>query len=115
MAETRTCEDCRYCLLEDYGYSNWTVEGTMIHCLKRLHPEREGFDRWYGDDDRLKFAQGCTGFVAGEPVQVDVEDEAYNGGERIEPWYRAYIEDAERFDLMAALERERNQPPLGDE
>jgi hypothetical protein len=114
MAESeqkRTCEGCKFALLEDYGYSNYTVEGTTVHCLKRLHPDREGFDRWYGEDGRLLFAERCPGFVAGEPVEVDVEQEkAYPyDAPQAQPWWQAYIEDDERGALVAALETERNR------
>lgn len=68
------CDECKWCLLEDYGCSNYTTEGTYVHCLKKLHPE-SGFDRWYGDDKRLEFAATCEGFTIGEPVTVDVDRE----------------------------------------
>lgn len=72
----RTCNDCRFGVFEDYGYSNWTVEGTDFSCAKRLHPEGT-FDRFYGEDERLKFAEKCPGFEAGTPVSLDVDGEDY--------------------------------------
>jgi hypothetical protein len=31
--ENMKCTDCKYCVEQDEGYSNWTVEGTEIDCL----------------------------------------------------------------------------------
>lgn len=79
----RTCRDCRWCLLEDYGYSNWTVEGTQVFCLRDAHPSGpKGFDAWYGEDERLLFAAGCQSFQEGEAALIDVDRE--NGP----PWSR---------------------------
>ena len=55
----KSCETCRFCLLEDYGWSNYTTEGTTVLCLKRLHPEKEGFDHRDGEDVRFNFAEKC--------------------------------------------------------
>src|SRR5580765_309657 len=72
----RTCENCRYCLLADHGYSNYTTEGTYVYCLLRLHPD-PGFDRWYLRDARLDYALQCDRYLQGEPVHVDVERENF--------------------------------------
>jgi hypothetical protein len=61
-------------VLVDYGWSNWTQEGTTFHCARKLHPE-EGFDRFYGDDNRLGFAQECKGYEEGEGIRMDVDRE----------------------------------------
>lgn len=71
---TKSCGGCRFALYEDHGYSNWTVEGTTFHCLKRAHPA-DGFDRWYGEDKRLGYAEECGSFTVGAPVEVDVDRE----------------------------------------
>lgn len=108
---SKNCEQCRYSLLEDDGYSNFTVEGTTFLCLKRLHPEKEGFDRWYGGDKRLEFAEQCPGFTEGEGVHVDVDhgERPYNAPE---PWWYYYIEDDERRELAKALDVERTTKPF---
>lgn len=73
------CSACKWAVLEDYGYSNWTQEGTQIYCLRDLHPSGpEGFDQWYGKDERDKFAEQCDAFTAaaeGEQVNMDVDRE----------------------------------------
>jgi hypothetical protein len=71
---TKKCDNCRFCILEDHGYSNYTVEGTYVYCAKKLHPE-DGFDRWFGEDKRLEFAEKCPEFTSGAPVSLDVDGE----------------------------------------
>lgn len=70
----RTCNDCRFAIFADYGYSNWTTEGTEFFCAKSAHPE-DGFDRWFGEDKRLWFGAECPEFVLGDPVEMDVDRE----------------------------------------
>lgn len=103
---TPTCDGCKYALMEDFGYSSYTVEGTTFHCLRRLHPVRQGFDRWYNEDERLLFAGKCSGFVAGDYVWVDVDRDEIPW-EDPAPWWTYYIEDEERQGLAAALDAER--------
>lgn len=101
---TKKCDVCRWCLLEDYGYSNYTTEGTYVHCLKNLHPE-SGWDRFYGEDKRLLFAETCPSFEEGEPVSVDVEHDClakYN-----DKLSSVYTTDAEVVVLLDAWEADR--------
>lgn len=70
----KSCADCRFCLFQDEGYSNYTVENTTFHCMKGAHPA-DGFDRFYGKDKRLDFAETCLAFEAGEAIFLDVERE----------------------------------------
>lgn len=70
--EKPSCKKCKYAILQDEGYSNYTVMGTEFHCAKKLHPE-DGFDYWYGEDKRLDYAQQCSSFEQGEPIKMDVE------------------------------------------
>lgn len=62
MTPPLSCSDCQFALFADVGYSNYTVEGTEFYCTIGLHPE-DGFDRFYGGDKRLLFAQECKGFM----------------------------------------------------
>jgi hypothetical protein len=71
----RQCTDCKYCILRDYGYSNYTVEGTSVHCALNAHPNGV-FDRGYGITKELQHAETCPSFIKGEPFEVDVEREA---------------------------------------
>jgi len=102
MTEQKKCDECRWALLEDYGYSNYTTEGTYVHCLKNLHPE-SGWDRFYGEDKRLSFAETCAGFERGEPVQIDVDREELKKYE--DPLSSAYTTDQEVAKLLDEWER----------
>lgn len=68
------CIDCKFCLLKDYGYSNYTVEGTDADCLLKMNPEFP-CDSWYGDAEAHDFANVCPRFKAGAPVEVDVDND----------------------------------------
>lgn len=69
-----SCKDCKYSYFQDYGYSNWTVEGTQFECLKSKHPEGS-FDQFYGESPRLKFANECESYVAGYGIYIDCDME----------------------------------------
>ncbi|TXH11952.1 MAG: hypothetical protein E6R03_13830 [Hyphomicrobiaceae bacterium] len=73
-ANTRNCNGCKFAVFADTGYSNYTVEGTDFLCGRKLHPDGR-FDKWYGEDKRLEFAQHCTGFEPGDPIEMDVDCE----------------------------------------
>lgn len=70
----KSCNDCEFALFNDYGYSNYTVEGTEFFCTLNFHPA-DGFDRFYGEDKRLDFADQCVMFTPGEPISMDVDRE----------------------------------------
>jgi hypothetical protein len=70
----KSCNDCEFALFNDYGYSNYTVEGTEFFCTLNFHPA-DGFDRFYGTDNRLAFADECPMFTVGEPILMDVDRE----------------------------------------
>jgi len=72
----RKCDDCKYAVFTDEGYSNWTVENTVFVCAKHVHPDGS-FDRWYGENDKLNYAEMCPEFSYGESVVMDVEKENY--------------------------------------
>jgi hypothetical protein len=87
------CTDCKYCIERDYGYSNWTVEGTSADCLLSLNPAMP-VDRAWGLEPQLDFATQCAKFTKGEPVSVDCDQE--NGD------LESYSEDAEVKALLRA-------------
>lgn len=78
---------CKYAHLQDTGYSNYTVEGTDFSCMRGAHPDGT-FDKYYGEDERLKYAQKCDQYVEGTPIEFDVD-----GG------YEAKLTDEERQRL----------------
>jgi hypothetical protein len=71
---TKSCEGCKYCVVQDEGYSNYTVEGSTLYCLHHLNP---GFptDHVWGLNPALAFAEHCPQFAEGEGPQIDVEQE----------------------------------------
>jgi hypothetical protein len=84
----KKCSECDFAILEDYGYSNWTVEGTSVICSKGLHPQGD-FDRWYGQDDRDKIAETCEEFQSTiGPPHVDCErEEIPYGADETDPTF----------------------------
>ncbi len=71
----RKCDNCTYCILLDEGYSNYTVENTLVYCMLDVLPD-PGFDRGWGGRDqqpKLFYAEQCPHFEAGNPVQLDVD------------------------------------------
>jgi len=92
--EKKTCMGCKWALHDDYGYSNYTTEGTYFHCLKKMHPE-DGFDEFYGEDKRMDFAQECAGYQAGEGTSLDCARDEEKDGD-----FAAYQKDPE---VLAAV------------
>lgn len=68
------CSECRYCVNTDYGYSNYTVEGTSCDCLFNLNP---GFpkDRFWGEEPVLDYAEQCPKYSQGSGLYFNVEDD----------------------------------------
>ena len=83
-------ENCRYAVIQSYGYSMYSVEGEQAYCAKLAHPTKtEGFDRFYGDAQQDTFAESCPTYELGSPVTLSVgEDE----GE--------YIEDPDEKEIF---------------
>lgn len=72
MSEVKKCSGCVNSVVVDFGYSNWTVEGSVLHCAKNLNPKAP-FDKWYGTDKRDLFAEECAEFKEGDNVSLDVD------------------------------------------
>ena len=70
----KSCEECKFAIFADFGYSNWTVEGTEFSCAKNAHPAGS-FDRWYGEEKHLEFAEICPTFEAGDAIYMDCDCE----------------------------------------
>ena len=71
------CTDCKYCIQIEYGYTNWTVEGTEDDCLLGLNPKFP-VDNFYDKEPSLKFADDCSSFIKGNGVYVDCDIEDGN-------------------------------------
>lgn len=73
MSDKKTCLDCRFAVEEDFGYSNYTLEGTHVHCLKNLNSDLPK-DRWYGEESALLFAEECPSYEEGWHIRICVEE-----------------------------------------
>jgi len=63
------CESCKFFMMEDYGYSNWTVEGTNYSCLKGCFGQTEDRDITFAQKDCVKHGEG-------DPWCIDVDHES---------------------------------------
>jgi hypothetical protein len=69
------CNECKFAVLEDFGYSNYTTEGTNFRCGIDKHPNGQ-FDNFYGEAKELNYASDCPFFTAGNAIIIDCECEA---------------------------------------
>ena len=72
MSSDKICRNCKFLFLQDYGYSNWTVEGITADCLHNANPKLPT-DNWYGKAPELNFS--CPKFSAGEQIHRDCKHE----------------------------------------
>lgn len=68
----RSCNECKFCVFQDHGYSNYTVEGTDISCLAGKF---EQYGDGYGDDYKIGRATDCEYFNEGPVWSLDVDGE----------------------------------------
>lgn len=115
MADTPACDVCLNCALIDYGFSNWSREGTTVVCTLGVHPKPE-FDRGWripsGDDD-LCYATECDQFAPGGPgITADVEHEdVVIENETLYHWWLA--ESSQREDERITVAGVRRLRPEG--
>ena len=78
------CYNCKFWATQDDGYSNWTVMGTTIHCMKKHFEATEESYSWNqnkdnpeNDADFFKQAETCPDYKLHEGTQVgfDVDGE----------------------------------------
>lgn len=62
------CSKCKFLCAADYGYSNYTVEGTTYSCLKKQFEDCDDSDVQYANEH-------CSKFEQGEPWYLDVDGE----------------------------------------
>lgn len=75
------CKTCRFSVSCDYGWSNYTVEGTVNHCGSRIETVRknfEPFDNGYGKAHEFEKYNDCVGFESGYGIGIDVDQYAIN-------------------------------------
>jgi len=86
--EGNSCRECRFAIFQDYGYSNYTVEGTELHCAQHAVPD---FEVTFEDDKKLfEAATSCGKFEAGKALNLDVEGEEER--ESLSPDQKAVLE-----------------------
>lgn len=69
---SKNCRDCRFILTQDYGYSNYTVEGVTAYCLLEASPEMPT-DNWYGEAVEFGYAEQCRWFIAGSLPELSLD------------------------------------------
>lgn len=111
--EKRSCATCVLCLREDYGYSNWTTEGTTFHCLAGLNDALDGKEatsEWREVTPELAavldVALTCLRYRFGAPATMDCDHDGIKT-----PWGKpippeevksgGYTDDDEAAALLA--------------
>jgi hypothetical protein len=85
----RTCDNCKFFVKKDYGYSNYTVEGTDGYCSVKKHPI-DSFEVSSGHMQEYEQAKECSYFYEGECWSCDVDgDEPYPTDE----WIKSELRD----------------------
>ena len=69
IQQLRTCDNCRYCISNEYGYSAWTVMGYTSECARDL---RQDFEDELSVDQL--FAVNCPKFCQGRPNIVRLKE-----------------------------------------
>lgn len=117
MGDERTCLTCVFCWRADYGYSNYTVEGTQLGCLKELNPDLENKEdpgtpgQWRYEEDAAKLAPiidraaTCVGYRAGVPVWTDCDLEEFSYRNPTLEQAMKYTDDSEAAALLLATRR----------
>ena len=83
----RSCENCQLCYAKDFGYSNWTVEGTDWGCYAD------------GPFDKLgvRAATICEYFTEGDYWRLDVDGEEPGPSEE---WIKSTVREAKINSLI---------------
>ena len=68
----KLCTNCENAIESDYGYSDYTVEGTEVDCKLDLNVDLPT-DRFYTEEPALKFAEICPAYRRGDPEHHFVE------------------------------------------
>lgn len=63
------CDDCFFAYYKDFGYSNWTVEGTELKCIRRNRTSISA-ERF----ERIPAPDSCNDWKYGKPSHYSVDD-----------------------------------------
>lgn len=84
----KSCTNCQFCVYQDHGYSNYTVEGTAISCLVNKFDEvEESYDGNYW----LGLATNCEYYNFGDSWHLDVDGESERPSDE---WLLSELRDA---------------------
>lgn len=82
---TRSCDTCAHRFYKDFGYSDYTVEGTNIYCQNDLNPDYPTNEPSYIERNKEphSFAETCSQYVWGREAphfsvdeRIHFEDES---------------------------------------
>lgn len=90
----RSCSDCQFCVFQDHGYSNYTVEGTNIYCLVNKFEE---YGSSYNEDYVMGRATDCDHFNEGDSWSLDVDGD--NEGPS-EDWIKSEIRNIKLKNIL---------------
>ena len=106
MEEKKRCFNCRWFAMEDTGYSNYSVQETIVHCLRHLNPafpmdesySWENENSTSKDHEIPKFAETCPSYeFSTDQIHLDVD-----GDDTIEDWKK----DKELYELAVEYFKE---------
>ena len=81
---TRTCLTCCHRYYKDYGYSDWTVEGTDVRCRYGLNPDYPAQEPYSYEQAKEPhtFAEKCPHYFPGDHAgHFSVEEDVPEGFE----------------------------------
>jgi len=83
----KTCLSCQLCYIQDYGYSNYTVEGSDIGCYADVFGEVE-YDSYYSEE--VYNSYDCKYMSPGEHWDLDVDGENEKPSDQ---WIKSTVRD----------------------
>lgn len=91
------CFDCQLCYVQDHGYSNYTVESSVMGC----YVEESGIDMKYvntiSEEESKYNAIDCPYFLEGEYWHLDVDGESDSPTDE---WIKSTIRDVKLNILL---------------
>lgn len=75
MTTEKVCTACMFCKHEDFGYSNYTVEGTTLGCLWEFFTEEEKYLDETQVVEMRKRAEDCEFYKEGTGIYNDCDGE----------------------------------------
>lgn len=89
----KVCTACMFCKQSDFGYSNYTVEGTSVDCLWNANPKFPTDDS--SEDKQAEasaYAEQCEFYREGTGLYFDCDRECEQS--EIRDWIQIHIKEA---------------------